>query len=63
MQIWSALGTSDGTGGQPPQTIERWGAPPLEVGELPQIICAMIATQDGRVGWNVAQNIVGDTGE
>ncbi|CAB3223301.1 unnamed protein product [Arctia plantaginis] len=50
MQIWSALGTSDGTGGQPPQTIERWGSPLLEVGEPPQITCAMIVAEDVELG-------------
>ncbi|CAK1540615.1 unnamed protein product [Leptosia nina] len=39
MQIWSALGTSDGTGGAASaDNRTEGGPPPLEVGEQPQII-------------------------
>lgn len=36
MQIWSALGTSDGTGGAASADNRTVGGTPLEVGELPQ---------------------------
>lgn len=36
MQIWSALGTSDGTGGAASADNRTVGGPPLEVGELSQ---------------------------